>query len=316
MAGASCPQVTKVLPGPLSCGPLRGALRAHRHERQLGPVSHVKLLEENPDRVLHGLLPDTHPPGDLAVRQASPDQAEKLALAPGDLDAHLHVQCRTGQKRFTPAGHLRLESSAAQSRRHTTYGTDGDLGRNGTGLTRDAFDHLLGALDPHRETAGEKYEQLRRILIGFFRARGTPHPDECADQTLTVAGSRLAGGEKVQNISAYCLGVARLVAFERFRQRVTEDAATRQIPAPVPVSEQVERDDERQERLERCLELLDDEERRVILAYYGGEDGTRVQTRKRLADELNIPMNALRIRAHRIRKTLERAFLDARQPGR
>jgi len=42
------------------------------------------------------------------------------------------------------------------------------------GLTTDTFARLLHCLDADRELAGEKYEDLRRLLIRFFEWRGAP----------------------------------------------------------------------------------------------------------------------------------------------
>ncbi|HEV8367877.1 MAG TPA: hypothetical protein VGQ39_08000 [Pyrinomonadaceae bacterium] len=52
------------------------------------------------------------------------------------------------------------------------------------GLTTDTFTRLLQRLDPDREQAGEKYEELRRTLIRFFEWRGAPYPEEHADENL------------------------------------------------------------------------------------------------------------------------------------
>jgi DNA-directed RNA polymerase specialized sigma24 family protein len=57
--------------------------------------------------------------------------------------------------------------------------------------------------------------------------------------------------------------------------------------------------------LERCLESLPAENRELILQYYLEEKRAKIDARKHLASQLGIPLNALRIRAHRIR-----GFLD------
>jgi DNA-directed RNA polymerase specialized sigma24 family protein len=61
----------------------------------------------------------------------------------------------------------------------------------------------------------------------------------------------------------------------------------------------------RLECLERCLQDLSAEHRELIAAYYQGETSVKISNRKELAVRLGIPMNALRIRALRIRERLE-----------
>src|SRR6478672_10875246 len=51
-------------------------------------------------------------------------------------------------------------------------------------LTQESFDALLDWLDPHREQAGQKYEDIRRRLIKLFVCRGCPEPEDLADETI------------------------------------------------------------------------------------------------------------------------------------
>jgi DNA-directed RNA polymerase specialized sigma24 family protein len=57
--------------------------------------------------------------------------------------------------------------------------------------------------------------------------------------------------------------------------------------------------------LERCLGKLPIQSQNLILKYYHDEKRAKIDRRKQLAEALGIPVNALRIRAHRIRTTLE-----------
>ena len=61
----------------------------------------------------------------------------------------------------------------------------------------------------------------------------------------------------------------------------------------------------RGECLSRCLQALSEESRALIIEYYDDERGKKIERRRRLAARLGIPLNALRIRAHRIRIGLE-----------
>jgi DNA-directed RNA polymerase specialized sigma24 family protein len=57
--------------------------------------------------------------------------------------------------------------------------------------------------------------------------------------------------------------------------------------------------------MEQCIETLSEENRYLLLQYYGAAAVTKVEHRKRLAEELGIAPNALRIRAFRIRVGLQ-----------
>jgi len=61
----------------------------------------------------------------------------------------------------------------------------------------------------------------------------------------------------------------------------------------------------RQHCIDQCISKLTTENRELILEYYREEGRAKIDLRKQLADGLRIPLNALRIRAHRIRTYLE-----------
>jgi len=73
------------------------------------------------------------------------------------------------------------------------------------------------------------------------------------------------------------------------------------LPLPEANSEEVEREFR---CLERCMELLTPDNRALVLQYYHEEKKAKIDHRKLLAKKLGIAVNALRIRAYRIRATL------------
>jgi DNA-directed RNA polymerase specialized sigma24 family protein len=58
--------------------------------------------------------------------------------------------------------------------------------------------------------------------------------------------------------------------------------------------------------LERCLDDIRSDDRKLIFNFYQGEQRTRIENRRSLADQLGLTSNALNIRACRIRSKLER----------
>jgi DNA-directed RNA polymerase specialized sigma24 family protein len=168
-------------------------------------------------------------------------------------------------------------------------------------LTQAAFDSLLDWLDADREQAGRKYEQIRQRLIKIFTCRGRPDADELADETInrvTLKAQELAK-EYVGDPSLYFYGVAQKVYLESLRKHRPPVF----VPPPAPQSEEVE---EEYDCLESCVGQLPPGNRELVLEYYQNDKRAKIDHRKELAERLGIAQNALRIRAHRIRLTLQR----------
>jgi DNA-directed RNA polymerase specialized sigma24 family protein len=179
-------------------------------------------------------------------------------------------------------------------------------------LDRESFERLLALFGPDRARAGERYEAIRRALLKFFECKGGRFPEEMADETLDRVGRRLAEGETVRapDPAAYVHGVARNVL--RGEWTLQQRAATR--PAGDPLGSQDEEDAARAERrlacLDRCLQALPPETRRLVLQYYVDERRAKIEGRRVLAESLGIGQNALRIRMHRLRARLESCVRD------
>ena len=184
------------------------------------------------------------------------------------------------------------------------------------GLTQDAFDALLARLDDDRERAGEKYEHIRHGLITFFECRRSPSPEDLADDTINRVARRLLEGTDiyVENPASYFYGVARNVLKESWESPARASVSTESVPPVKHAADagrlhelRAERDleERRLDCLERCLHGLAPRDRELISGYYQGEMGVKIQNRKSLAGALGIPLNALRIRALRIREKLE-----------
>jgi RNA polymerase sigma factor (sigma-70 family) len=173
-------------------------------------------------------------------------------------------------------------------------------------LTQQAFDNLLHQFAADRDEAAKQYERLRLKLVRFFEWRALDAPEECADETIDRVARRLDEGKEVNNIASFSYGVARKIFLERLRLRETvsqdlEDA--RDIPV-APVIEKTE-PDERLECFDQCLDNLPEDRRSLIIDYYQDERRAKIELRNQLAERLDIPLNALRIRVHRIRSRLE-----------
>jgi RNA polymerase sigma factor (sigma-70 family) len=186
------------------------------------------------------------------------------------------------------------------------------------GLSALAFTRLLEWLDDGVDSCGEKYLEMRRRLIAYFDRRNRPFADDLADETLNRIGQTLERGGTigVTPQARYCYVVARFVLLEDVRRnhrRVSlneswhadEDSPTPQSLAADVRHRETQSNDERLESLDQCLEELTPEQRTLIVDYYRDDGRQKISRRAAMAKRLGISMNALSIRACRIRAQLE-----------
>lgn len=174
-------------------------------------------------------------------------------------------------------------------------------------LTQEAFDALLDWLDPDRQVAGQKYEDIRRRLVTIFSCRGCAEPEDLADDTINRVASKLSAIQSsyVGDPARYFYGVANKIYLEYRRRPVP----TVQTP-PATYDEEIEKEFE---CLERCMQELTAENQKLVIEYYQDERQARIDHRKRLAEQLGIAINALRIRAFRIRASLQECVANCLQ---
>ncbi|MCI0488634.1 MAG: sigma-70 family RNA polymerase sigma factor [Blastocatellia bacterium] len=189
-------------------------------------------------------------------------------------------------------------------------------------LTRDAFNGLLAHFDEDAERAAEKYELARAELIRLFRYRGCNSFDELADETINRVARKIEEGELIsrQELTAYFYGVARNVLREHQRNPESSAATIEELSPSAHPSEDPEKlmemretqraSERRFQCFEKCIGNLPPETRSLIVSYYEGEEGVKIKNRQRLAREVGITVNGLRIRLHRIREKLERCVSE------
>jgi DNA-directed RNA polymerase specialized sigma24 family protein len=181
-------------------------------------------------------------------------------------------------------------------------------------ITRFAFHRLLAWLDDGAESGGETYIEMRRRLVAYFDRRNRPFADDLADETFNRISKTLeqSGSIEVTPPARYCYVVARFVLLEdvrRSRRYVPVDES-RDLPtfAPRPFAGSEDHDSVKEQRLEcldRCLDKLKPDQRELAIEYYRDAKRERIERRRALAERLRITMNALGVRACRIRNALE-----------
>jgi len=179
----------------------------------------------------------------------------------------------------------------------------------------EPFDKLLALFSSDRDEAGKEYEKLRTKLIRFFEWRGRGAPDILADKTFDRVMKKIDEGEEITNPKGYIRTVANYI----FRENddptlLTEFNEDLLVVSSDPPPLDPKDDDALLDCFDKCLDELSPDSKNLIMAYYQEEKRTKIDLRRQLAEQLGIPMNALRIRAHRIRKTLEECISNCLAP--
>jgi DNA-directed RNA polymerase specialized sigma24 family protein len=176
-------------------------------------------------------------------------------------------------------------------------------------LTHDGFEKFLLRLDIDRDAAGRRYELLHQKLVHYFDWRDCPFPEDHADEVLNRVIRKIDQGEEIRDVSTYVFGIAQMMLREIARTRAKEQAALGQLPLPDLGNVDDDETQHRIDMLRECLAALPTRDRELIIQYYEGDDGSaKIHRRRELARRLSIPLNALRIRACRLREKLERSM--------
>ncbi len=173
---------------------------------------------------------------------------------------------------------------------------------------KENFDLLMSWLGSKGEAPGIKYEQIRKSLVKFFVWRGYWDAEDLADETIDRVTRKVS--EIMVDYSGdpalYFYGVAKLLVMERRRQvplrgdlQLIESRLTAAMEETD--SDQVDR---KLECLGLCMEELSEENRGLILDYYQEEKRAKIDFRRKIADRLNIDVQALRVRMFRVRAVL------------
>jgi hypothetical protein len=183
-------------------------------------------------------------------------------------------------------------------------------------LSQNAFQQFLDWLDEGTDSRGQKYLEMRRRLVAYFDRRNCASPDELADETLNRVARKLEEVGRIADAAPpqYCYIVAKFVLLESFRApehrqtNIDTLSLARQAKSSLSsTSLEAERSTQNQRMhcLEECLRQLSIDDQKMIVDYYQGEQRSKIERRNQMARALGITMNALTIRACRLRAKLE-----------
>jgi DNA-directed RNA polymerase specialized sigma24 family protein len=183
------------------------------------------------------------------------------------------------------------------------------IGRDSRPLAGEAHDMSFDQL-----LSSPRYEELRSRLIRIFARRGCSIPEDLADETVSRVLAKLREiaptyeGDPVRFFHA----VARNVYLEYMRR-----------PRTVPIEEDLDwtntggdeasSSEVKYECLEACIGTLGRDDRWIIGEYYLHRKSAKIDHRKEIAAHLGIGMNALRIKACRIRRRLQGCAFECMQ---
>ncbi len=170
-------------------------------------------------------------------------------------------------------------------------------------LDSQALARLLQAFSADPATAAELYEKNRLRLCRFFEWQGLAHAEELADRCLDVLARKLAEDQSFSEPGSYLLGIAR-----RIRLEALDEQSRMTVAHPAPPIQIRRSAEDPLNCLERCLDALKPSDRELLLGYYTGDQGRRIENRKRLAASLGLQMNTLRNRALRLRVKVEQCI--------
>jgi len=172
----------------------------------------------------------------------------------------------------------------------------------------ESFDEILAWLNPDRDRAAAIYVQLREDLTKIFTWNRCPDPEGSTDEVF----DRVA--RKVHDLQHTFVGDPRLYFYGVARNLIKEIPKRNQRHvslegAELASSSRSEAEHEtaimREDCLRACLQKLRGDKRELIVEYYAKDKQAKIDHRAEMARRLGISVDALRVKAHRIRTTLE-----------
>ena len=181
-------------------------------------------------------------------------------------------------------------------------------------LRSDYFESLLQQLDPDRDLAGQKYEDLRRKLIKFFEWNSCFPAEDLVDETFDRVAGKLEN-VPVHDVIGFAWGFAKHIRQEAYKRadrmvQISDLPQGKDVLAdangPDKILQKEMEHQRRAECLHRSLQRLPREDRQLFLQYHNVK-GEHTEYRQQLAANLGMTVGTLRVRINRLREKLERS---------
>jgi RNA polymerase sigma factor (sigma-70 family) len=174
----------------------------------------------------------------------------------------------------------------------------------------ESFDEILAWLNPDRDVAAEMYVQLRHDLTKFFLWRQCADAEGMTDEVFDRVGKKVHEVRPAYtgDPRLYFRAVANNLIKENFKKAKTQ-VSLDDVDPPAPQAVRItEETVDIEDCLQSCLQKLDSEKRKVILAYYAKEKQAKIDHRHELAQQFGVSIEALRVRVFRIRASIEKCI--------
>ncbi len=180
------------------------------------------------------------------------------------------------------------------------------MARN-SAVPTESFEEILAWLNPDREVAAAMYVQLRHDLAKIFTFRGCADPEGLTDEVFDRVAKKVheVRPTYVGDPRLYFRAVANNLVKEDLKKPKTQVSLEAELREPI-TTESDERDaEDMEECLHSCLQKLSAGNRRLIVDYYAQEKQAKIDHRSELAQQFGISVETLRVKAYRIRVSLQ-----------
>jgi DNA-directed RNA polymerase specialized sigma24 family protein len=177
---------------------------------------------------------------------------------------------------------------------------------------QESFETLLTWLDPDRDEAWEKYQEIWDRLVKIFTWNRCKNVEDLAGEVIKRVEPKVSALMKTfsGDPALYFYGVAHRLVLENRRTEARfsefqEGSELAGVTYPVD-PEEIDVYELKLGHLDYCLEQLSEKDREIVLAYYQFDSKTKLADRRQLAERLGLTMEALWTRASRLRSRLRR----------
>lgn len=183
---------------------------------------------------------------------------------------------------------------------------------------QEGLETLLTWLDPDRDEAWEKYQEIWERLIKIFTWNRRKDVEDLAGEVVKRVEARvpelMKSFSEEDDPARYFYGVARILMLENSRtekrfSEFQEESGLGGVTYPVE-PDAVDVYELKLGHLDQCLDQLSEKDREIVLEYYQFDSASKLADRKRLAERFGLTMNSLWIRASRLRTRVRKCVRE------
>jgi DNA-directed RNA polymerase specialized sigma24 family protein len=188
-------------------------------------------------------------------------------------------------------------------------------------MSQDDFYRLLQWFGPDRDASAKKYLEAHGNLTRYFRFNYCECPEDLADEVMNRVASKLPPLWQGRSHTDVLLGFARFVLLEYLRARevfVDSPSQGEEVFGADPTGIEASAAEEKERRsrcFDSCLAKLPEGDIQLLVNYHRYELEAKSVYRRAMAEERGITLNALRLRACRLKSAVGDCVRLCCQPG-